>query len=250
MVYRVPYKYIKDESYDPLFKTYDRHFVLAPRLLPSALIFAGLGLFVWQVVLPFVYIKGDNVDTRAVKGSVLGASIGFGDFSFSELQAFGPAKDVVVQDRQVSSQRQNIPQYFYITISKLGIEKALVETNAGDLDPNDALGHYPGSALPGEVGNSFIFGHSVLPMFYSPKNYKAIFSAIDRLNTGDQILISYNNVNYTYLVEDHVLAKPVDVNPLAEYKPRYLNESTVTLMTCYPAGSKAMRYMVRGILAD
>lgn len=250
MVYKVPYKYIKDESYDPLYKTYDRHFVLAPRLLPSMLIFAGLGLFMWQVILPFIYIKGDKVDTRAVRGSVLGASTGFGDFSFSELTAFGPAKDVVVAERQDSLKRQNVPQYFYLTIDKLGIDRALVETNAKDLNPDDALGHYPGSALPGEVGNSFIFGHSVLPMFYSPKNYKAIFSAIDRLNAGDRILISYNNVDYKFLVEDHQLAKPVDVNPLAEYKPRYLNESTITLMTCYPAGSKAMRYMVRGILVD
>lgn len=250
MVYKVPYKYIKDESYDPLYKTYDRHFVLAPRLLPSMLIFAGLGLFVWQVALPFIYIRNNLVETRAVKGSVLGASTGFGDFSFSELTAFGPAKDSVVKDRADSSQRQNVPQYFYLTIKKLGIERALVETNAKDLNPDDALGHYPGSALPGEVGNGFIFGHSVLPMFYSPKNYKAIFSTIDRLNAGDEMIVEYNNISYKYLVESHELAKPADVNPLAEFKPRYLNESTVTLMTCYPAGSKAMRYMVRGILSD
>lgn len=250
MVYKVPYKYIKDESYDPLYKTYNRHFMLAPRFLPSMLIFAGLGLFVWQVVLPFVYIKGERVDARAVKGSVLGASTGFGDFNFSELQAFGPAKDTVIMDRQDSLQKQNVPQYFYLTVDKLGIKKALVETNAGHLNPEKALGHYPGSALPGEVGNSFIFGHSVLPVFYSPKNYKAIFSIIDRLNAGDEIVVSYNNLEYKYLVESHELAKPSDVNPLEEFKPRYLNESTITLMTCYPAGSKAMRYMVRGILVD
>lgn len=255
MVYKVPYKYIKDESYDPLYKTYDRHFVLAPRILPGALIFIGLGLFVWQVVLPFMLIKGDRVNTKTVKGSVLGATTGFGDFSFDELQTFGPAKDAVTpklarETEEVSVARQNIPKYFYLTIEKLGIKRALVETNPSDLDPDDALGHYPGSALPGEVGNVFIYGHSVLPVFYSPKNYKAIFSKIDSLKTGDKIILDYNNIKYTYLVEDHVLAKPSDVNPLAEFKPRYLNESTVTLMTCYPAGSKAMRYMVRATLSE
>ncbi|MFH1295299.1 MAG: class E sortase [bacterium] len=249
MVYQVPYKYIKDESYDPLYKTYDRRFLLAPRLLPSLLIFGGLGLFVWQVVLPFVYIKGDKVDTRAVSSSVLGASTGFGDFNFSELQDYGPAKDQQPAETKTSP-AQNVPPYFYLTIKKLGIEKALVETNADHLNPDKALGHYPGSALPGETGNAFIFGHSVLPVFYSPKNYKAIFSTLDRLNAGDELIIEYNNMPYKYLVESHELAKPVDVNPLAEFKPRYLNESTVTLMTCYPAGSKAMRYMVRGLLVD
>lgn len=250
MVYKVPYKYIKDESYDPIYRAYNSHFVLGPRLFPSLLIFAGLGLFVWQVVLPFVYIKGGRVNTRTVQGSVLGTSTGFGDFNFSELQAFGPAKDNVSSDRLDSSQRQNVPQYFYLTIKKLGIEKAWVETNAGHLNPDKALGHYPGSALPGEAGNSFIFGHSVLPMFYSPKNYKAIFSTLDRLNAGDEIVVDYNNVSYKYLVESDEVVRPADVNPLAEFKPRYLNESTITLMTCYPPGSKVMRLLVRGILAD
>lgn len=250
MVYKVPYKYIKDESYDPIYRAYDRHFVLGPRLFPALLIFGGLSLFVWQVMLPFIFIKGDKVDSRTVRGSVLGTSTGFGDFNFSELQGYGPAKDTVIEERLVSPQRQNVPEYFYLTIKKLGIERALVETNADHLNPDKALGHYPGSALPGEVGNSFIFGHSVLPMFYSPKNYKAIFSAIDQLNAGDEIRVEYNNLEYSYLVESDEVASPGDVNPLAEFKPRYLNESTITLMTCYPPGSKVMRLMVRGILSD
>lgn len=250
MVYKVPYKYIKDESYDPIYRTYNSHFVLGPRIFPATLIFAGLGLFVWQVVLPFVYIKSGKVDTQAVRSSVLGASTGFSDFNFSELQGYGPAKDFVAEDRSKSLQNQNVPKYFYLSIKKLGIEKALVETNADHLNPDKALGHYPGSALPGEVGNSFIFGHSVLPMFYSPKNYKAIFSTIDGLDAGDEILVEYNNLKYTYLVESDEMEKPADVNPLAEFKPHYLNESTITLMTCYPPGSKVMRLLVRGVLVN
>jgi sortase A len=249
MVYKVPYKYIKDESFDPIYKTYNRHFVLGPRLLPSALIFVGLGLFVWQVVLPFVYIKNNNADAKAVKGSVLGLASGFSDFNFDELQGYGPAKDTVSSDRQEKNRDANIPQYFYLTIKKLRIEKALVETNADHLNPDEALGHYPNSALPGEPGNTFIFGHSVLPMFYNPKNYKTIFSTIDRLEAGDEIIVEYNNLKYKYLVESRQIKKPVDVDPLAEFKPKYLNEPTITLMTCYPAGSKVMRLLVRGVLS-
>lgn len=250
MVYKTPYKYIKDESFDPIYKTYNKHFVLGSRLLPSALIVAGLGLFVWQVVLPFVYIKNNHVDTKAVQGSVLGLASGFSDFKFDELQGYGPAKDTVSADRRVSNNNANVPQYFYLTIKKLGIEKALVETNADHLNPDNALGHYPNSALPGQAGNAFIFGHSVLPMFYNPKNYKAIFSTIDRLDAGDEITIEYNNLKYKYVVEGRQMKKPIDVDPLAEFKPKYLNESTITLMTCYPAGSKVMRLLIQGILVN
>lgn len=246
MVYKVPYKYVKDESYDPIYKTYNKHYILAPWLVPSALIFAGLGIFVWQVVLPLAYIKEGRTDSQAVSGSVLGASTGFKEFRFGELELYGPAKDQV--ENTDTGERQNIPEYFYLSIKKLGIEKALVETNARNLNPDKALGHYPKSALPGESGNSFIYGHSVIPMFYNPKNYKAIFSTIDRLTAGDEVTIEYNNVEYRYLIESHEVAKPSEINPLAEFKPKYLNESTITLMTCYPPGSKVMRLLVRGVL--
>jgi len=250
MVYKTPYKYIKDESFDPIYKTYNKHFVLGPRLLPASLIFVGLGLFLWQVVLPFAYIKNNNADVKVVKGSVLGVASGFSDFKFDELQGYGPAKDTVAADRRALGQDANIPQYFYLTVKKLGIKKALVETNANHLNPDVALGHYPNSALPGQTGNAFIFGHSVLPVFYNPKNYKAIFSTIDRLDAGDEIIVEYNNLKYVYLVEDRQVRKPIDVDPLAEFKPKYLNESTITLMTCYPSGSKVMRLLVRGVLSD
>lgn len=250
MVYKTPYKYIKDESFDPIYKTYNKHFVLGSRLLPSSLIVAGLGLFVWQVVLPFVYIKNNHVDTKAVQGSVLGLASGFSDFKFDELQSYGPAKDIMSSDRGVPNRQANVPQYFYLTIKKLGIEKALVETNANHLNPDEALGHYPNSALPGNPGNAFIFGHSVLPMFYNPKNYKTIFSTIDRLDAGDEILVEYNNLKYKYLVESKQMKKPIEVDPLAEFKPKYLNESTIILMTCYPAGSKVMRLLIQGVLVN
>ena len=250
MVYKTPYKYIKDESFDPLYKTYNRHFVLGPMLLPSSLIAAGLGLFLWQVVLPFLYIKNNNVDTKAVKGSVLGAASGFGDFKFDELQGYGPAKDAVSNERKVPEQNVNLPKYFYLTVKKLGIDRAMVETNANHLNPDDALGHYPNSALPGQAGNAFVYGHSVLPMFYNPKNYKTIFSTIDRLETGDEIIVEYNNLTFKYLVESRQIKKPIDVDPLAEFKPKYLNEPTITLMTCYPAGSKVMRLLVQGVLTN
>lgn len=246
---KVPYTYIKDESFDPLYKTYNKHFVLGPRLVPSSLIAVGFGLFLWQVVLPFVYIK-TNADTQAVQGSVLGAATGFSAFNFAELQGYGPAKDTPAVSRRVPEPDANIPQYFYLTVKKLGIDHALVETNANHLNPDEALGHYPNSALPGEPGNIFIFGHSVLPVFYNPNNYKAIFSTIDRLDVGDELVIDYNNSTYKYLIESRQLRKPVDVDPLAEFKPKYLNESTVTLMTCYPAGSKVMRLLMQGVLSN
>ncbi|NMB70019.1 hypothetical protein GYA27_02350 [candidate division WWE3 bacterium] len=40
------------------------------------------------------------------------------------------------------------------------------------------------------------------------------------------------------------------VQPLSEYKPRYLNESTITLMTCWPAGTRSKRMVVRAVVEN
>ena len=58
--------------------------------------------------------------------------------------------------------------------------------------------------------------------------------------------ISYNNNLFTYVVEGRRVMKPYEVNPLAQIKPKYLNESTMILMTCAPSGSKTLRLLVSG----
>jgi LPXTG-site transpeptidase (sortase) family protein len=246
MSYFKPYKYVKDDSKDPMYKTFNPRFVFNSRFLPALILLCGGALFYSQIVLPIRYIKANKTDTPQVQGTVLGAAAGFSEFEFSELDAKSSHTSVPITPP--SSQDQNVPEYFYLTIQKLGIEKAKVETNAVTLQPDKALGHYAKSALPGQAGNSFIYGHSVLPVFYNPKSYKSIFSTIDRLQVGDIIMISYNNNDYKYAVESKLIKKPIDVDPLAEFKPKYLNDSTLTLMTCTPPGSKIMRLMVQAVM--
>jgi sortase A len=89
-----------------------------------------------------------------------------------------------------------------------------------------------------------------LPSFYNPKNYKTIFSTLGSLNIGDEFEIEYNNQTYKYRVEEKKTLKPDEVDPLAEFKPKYLNESTVTLMTCSPPGTKFKRLLVNAVMVD
>jgi sortase A len=170
---------------------------------------------------------------------VLGVASGFREFEFAELY-----------NQQGITVATNVPDYYYLTVPRLGIERALVDTSPPDLNPEDALGHYIGSAFPGETGNTFIYGHSVLPAFYNPKNYKTIFSTLNRLMVGDTFTIEYNNRELTYEVEEKLNLYPDDMDPLKGYKPSYLNESTVTLMTCSPAGTKIKRLLVNATLVD
>ena len=230
--------YYKDESFDPIYNTVNKSFYFKSRMLPGTLLALGFLVLGTQVVYPLVYLETHDEANTQVKSSVLGLATGFSEFEFRELNAENAHK----------SSEEAVPTFFTLTIPKLGIKDAQVETNSPNLNPDKFLGHYKGSGLPGRVGNSFIYGHSVLPWFYNPKNYKTIFSTLDQLETGDSILINYNGKEYKYLVEGKEILATDKVQPLAEYKPKYLNESTITLMTCWPAGTRSKRMIVRAVV--
>ena len=84
----------------------------------------------------------------------------------SNVNSWYPAQPQKHISSQVNSYELSIP--------KLKINNALVTISADDL--KDTLIHYGGTGLPGQYGSAVIFGHSALPQFYSPTDYKAIFS--------------------------------------------------------------------------
>ena len=135
-------------------------------------------------------------------------------------------------------------KYYTMTIPRLGINGATVTIGGEDL--SKSLIHYPGTALPGEIGNSVIFGHSVLPLFFSPTNYKTIFSALPKLQKGDDIIVNYDGITYRYVVETKFEVKPRDLQVLEQNR----DASYISLITCVPPGDprKPRRLVVRARL--
>lgn len=131
---------------------------------------------------------------------------------------------------------------YKLTIPKLKITSALVII-AGD-DLNKGLIHYGGTALPGTFGNAVIFGHSTLPQFFNPANYRTIFSTLPTIRIGDEIIVNFDNVTYTYKVYDLAVTEPNDLSILDQK----FDDSYVTLVTCVPPGTYLKRLAVRGRL--
>jgi len=120
--------------------------------------------------------------------------------------------------------------FYTITIPKLDIENATVAIGGDDL--SKSLIQYPGTALPGKNGNAVIFGHSILPQFYNPDDYMAIFSTLSSLNKGDEITIYFDGVTYLYRVYSIFEVKPTDIQVLEQDK----SDSFISLVTCTPPG--------------
>lgn len=131
--------------------------------------------------------------------------------------------------------------FYTLTIPKLGIHDATVSIGGEDLSQN--LVQYSGSVIPGKIGNSVIFGHSILPQFFNPENYLSIFSTLPDLSEEDQIFVNYDGITYEYQVEDMFEVRPTDIQILEQDK----SDSFLTLVTCTPPGDprKPKRLIVR-----
>jgi sortase A len=132
---------------------------------------------------------------------------------------------------------------YYLSIPKLKITDAMV--TLGSMDLTKSLIQYPQTALPGQLGNTVIFGHSVLPQFFNSKNYLTIFSTLYKLEQGDEIILRYDKSTYRYVVEEMYEIQPTDLSVLEQ---RYDTKS-LTVITCSPPGTYIRRLVVRATLA-
>ena len=144
------------------------------------------------------------------------------DFTQASNWFVGGAKSTDFQNSKIG--------HYTISIPKLRIENAVVAIAGEDL--NHSLIQYPGTALPGRPGNSVIFGHSILPIFYNPKKYIAIFSLLPTLKKGDEISVNYDGIAYKYIVETMFEVGPTDIQVLDQDS----SDSFITLVTCTPSG--------------
>lgn len=140
-----------------------------------------------------------------------------------------------------TSKKKELSPYAVYTLSipKLRIDHAVVRSDHTDL--KQSLIQYAGTAMPGDLGNTVIFGHSVLPQFFNPQNYLTIFSTLHTLRPGDTIEIVADGATYTYKISEMYEAMPDDLSPLAQtYNGRFL-----TLITCTPPGTYLRRLIIK-----
>ena len=95
-----------------------------------------------------------------------------------------------------------------------------------------------GSAIPGEIGNVFITGHSSNYPWAKGK-YNNVFALLNKFVVGDVAQIKYNNTNYIYKVSEIKVVEATDISVLQSK-----NESILTLMTCTPVGTSLRRLIV------
>jgi sortase A len=138
---------------------------------------------------------------------------------------------------------------FGIVIPKIGANAIVIE-NVDPFDPavyqyalTKGVAHAAGSAFPDQRGNVFLFSHSSVN-FYEAQRYNSVFYLLDKLLNGDEITIYYQNKPFVYTVTEKKIVLPSDIQYL---KGNGVGQ-TLTLMTCWPAGTTFKRLLVLAVL--
>jgi len=132
---------------------------------------------------------------------------------------------------------------FTIVIPKINVNSNIVSNvdlnnkDKAELILKKNIGHALGSALPGQKGTVYLYGHSAfMDIFGSEQN--SVFYLLDKLEAGDEIEVFYNGYRYFYLVSEAKVTEASDVSFLLSGKEQ------LVLQTCWPLGTDLKRFVV------
>ncbi len=140
---------------------------------------------------------------------------------------------------------------FGIVIPKIYANSSIV----ANVDPYNAgiyqkaltqgVAHALGTSFPGQVGNIFLFSHSSVN-FYEAQNYNSVFYLLNKLEMDDKIELYYKGEKFVYKVSNKQIVNPNQI----QYLTKLSSDKTLTLMTCWPAGTSLQRLIVQANIAS
>jgi sortase A len=125
-----------------------------------------------------------------------------------------------------------------INIPRLDLIRPIAD-NVSKKDLRKAIGKVPGSANIGDVGNVCLAGHRNYA-------YKVFFDDLDKLQTGDEIILESNKGVFVYRVYEKLVVMPTDSWVMAGDGSRRI----LTLITCDPPIINNKRLIYKAELSD
>lgn len=107
----------------------------------------------------------------------------------------------------------------------------------------EGAGHYPGSAMPGEVGNFAVAAHRA--------THDEPFRDIDQLRVGDKVYVQTQTAWYTYILDKDKIVDPDAiwvVDPVPGKPGAVPTQELITLTTCNPRWASYERWIWWGHL--
>ena len=203
------------------------------RYLPWALIAVGLAVAAFAVISRLsVSSEQERLIAQYRSGEQQSATVSAQDTSQPSPIAELPDPDAA---QTTESTDTNPTALAILTLPAIDLEVVMRE-GVGSYSLRYTVGHYPKSAMPGEIGNCVIMGHRNF-------TYGEFFNRLDDLAVGDEIVLERAGTVYTYTVTETFVVEPGDTYVLDPTQ-----DATVTLITCTPVRVATHRLIVRGVL--
>mgnify|MGYP000884889687 CR=1 FL=1 len=251
-------------------QTEDQNKIKRTRIWISA-IFAGIGLIIiGSQVVPLAksYIDGLIEQTRA-NSKVEPVPESYKTYIESQLAYYDPGKsyfanltsqlgvlgvsteyyDVTTQTEKAIVIDKDYATPMAINIPSIGITNINITPNVDSYNEEtynkylkQGLAHFKGTPLPGDGGNSFIYGHSAVETFFSTHQNlpETIFSRLGNIEVGEEVDIAKDEKVLKYIVRSKKIVSPDDFSILESQN----GKETITMMTCWPLGIGTKRLIV------
>lgn len=183
---------------------------------------------------------GTGTSDSGTEGSGPGDGVGDGDGTDAS------DSSGAVTDEQAEAVLRDLPSQALalIRVPAFGADYARpVLAGTGTDVLKQGIGHYAGTAMPGEVGNFAVAGHRT--------TYGAPFNPIAELQAGDPVVVETADSYYVYRVERHQVVLPGEVEVIAPVPDRpgeQPTEAVLTMTSCHPMFSARERYIVHAVL--
>ncbi|MEZ4180501.1 MAG: sortase [Candidatus Doudnabacteria bacterium] len=177
----------------------------------------------------------------------------FISFKIKHWVGFGNNSNSVVQDVQSSDLETQVSlEPNQIWIPSLAVKAPIQYVDqATELVFQEALQEgvvqYPNTAPVGEIGNTYIFGHSS-DFTFAKGDYKTVFALLPEIKINDEIYISNEQgAVFEYRVFEQFVALNTDTFLLDQDTN---GQAILTLQTSYPIGTALKRYIVKSHLIE
>ena len=214
-----------------------RHRLSVVGILGELLITAGAFIFLflgWQLWLNDI-IVGNEQQTEA---------LAFSDQLGGAAEPAVPEQAADYGDPVVAAVVSETTQFANMYVPRFGVDyvRTIAEGVSAANVLKTGIGHYPGTQMPGEVGNFAVAAHRT--------TYGKPFNLIGDLRVGDRIYVQTSDGWYTYVFRslEYVLPTGVGVlDPVPQFSGLAPEQRILTMTSCNPMLSDAERIIAYSV---
>lgn len=191
------------------------------------------------------YIDPNNLAQAAQTNTVTPTQVSSNpEVANNQTAAQAAQQSGALQLGQSSEIDQNIPGRLDIPANNISVPLNWTQDVRNfDADLKKGVVHYPGTVMPGEIGTSYISGHSS-GYLWDNSPYKQIFAILGQVKDGTSFTITVTKKDGKQTIYHYVVERRGEF--AADDQAQFVNtaDSIVALSTCWPVGTTARRLVL------